>query len=727
MSPGVATSWAGLLATLCVQSCAASVPGVDFGAFGAKNDRQQRVVEAFLHGWHGYQASCWGADELLPVARQCSTELGGLGAQIIDALDSLLLMGLRREYEEAREWLARNFTVAVDAKVSVFETTIRILGGLLSAYFLEGDALMLQHAQDLGKRLLLSWREGPLPYELVNLATGEVGEREPAFGSSLAEVGTLQVEFTSLSAATGDARFRCRAEHVMELLGSLLMEEGGLLPIMLRPTLPLKWTNHRVTLGGRGDSFYEYLLKQWLITNRTEERYRRWYRKAVAAIRRAFIGHSQPSNFTFVREVAHIRELGGLLGNEEAAWDPVRDAFAERFNQFAFILQVTEAEAPQPAAAATAAEGGLEEGGDPDGSDEQCEAESPGEEIPGQAAHGANGNLSGEVPTDEHADAAAASALSPGSGGGEEGLGPGHESGDGAAEAEADGTGSCAVEEEEEEPQEVAAGHEQCEVSTAAPATPPPQQSLVYVVVPPLPREGLCAVAELLLAGRWDRLHTRIQVALPQGSAVQLNGGLLAAIAASVGSHLTKQCAAGGAFKMDHLACFLPGLLALGSMTGGAEDPAADLGLAADLAAGCAHFWLGSPSGLAPESATWNVLPGREEDMTILKETAHSSLRPETVESLWYLYLATGDAKYQEWGWAIFEAMERHARVETGGFSGVEDVRESESPQRRDRMETFVLSETLKYLFLLFGDRQPFDLERLVLNTEGHPLPVVGA
>merc|ERR1711976_746211 len=91
------------------------------------------------------------------------------------------------------------------------------------------------------------------------------------------------------------------------------------------------------------------------------------------------------------------------------------------------------------------------------------------------------------------------------------------------------------------------------------------------------------------------------------------------------------------------------------------------------------------------------------------------------------LSLATGDRKYQDWGWEIFKAINLHARVATGGFSSIVDVWEA-SPRKRDRMETFVLSETFKYLFLLFAyGPPPFDLTKVVLNTEAHPLPVFDA
>jgi len=257
---------------------------------------------------------------------------------------------------------------------------------------------------------------------------------------------------------------------------------------------------------------------------------------------------------------------------------------------------------------------------------------------------------------------------------------------------------------------------------------PAAAQRMAYVSLPRMLGDQVCTVAELLQSRRWDLLHGRMRVIIPQNSDVRIDGRLLEAIAGMAEQHVVGQCQNLGKFKMDHLACFLPGVLALGVMTGAAEEPDAELELAAGLAETCAQMWLKTPSGLAPESAAWNVMPHRSDDMHALPDSTYSSLRPETVESLWYLYMATGDRKYQDWGWEIFNAIVRYARVETGGFSGIENVWESISPRRRDRMETFLLSETFKYLFLLFADGPPpFDLTKVVLNTEAHPLPVFDA
>ena len=99
-------------------------------------------------------------------------------------------------------------------------------------------------------------------------------------------------------------------------------------------------------------------------------------------------------------------------------------------------------------------------------------------------------------------------------------------------------------------------------------------------------------------------------------------------------------------------------------------------------------------------------------DLTLLR-------RPETVESLFLAYRLTGDEKYREWGWGIFQSIEKHCRLSSGGYSSILDV-DNKNSRRDDKMETFFLvrivlllpgqmihnrqAETLKYLYLLFSD-----------------------
>ena len=166
---------------------------------------------------------------------------------------------------------------------------------------------------------------------------------------------------------------------------------------------------------------------------------------------------------------------------------------------------------------------------------------------------------------------------------------------------------------------------------------------------------------------------------------------------------------------MDHLACFVPGMLVLGAQGDVAERY---LALAKDLSDTCVQMYAGTATGLSPELV--NFRDGR--DMFTNDRSAHNLLRPEAVESLFYLYRRTGDELYRRQGWAIFQAFEKHCRLPTG-YAGVRDVRVV-PPVNDDTQQSFFLAETLKYLYLLFSDSHTVDLEQWVFNTEAHPLRV---
>lgn len=102
----------------------------------------------------------------------------------------------------------------------------------------------------------------------------------------------------------------------------------------------------------------------------------------------------------------------------------------------------------------------------------------------------------------------------------------------------------------------------------------------------------------------------------------------------------------------------------------------------------------------------------------------HNLLRPETVESLFVLYRLTKDQKYRDWGWRIFQSFETYTKLENG-YSSISNVQNPDNPGYRDKMESFFLGETLKYLFLLFCDDDwVLPLDEWVFNTEAHPLPI---
>jgi len=227
---------------------------------GQKIDKDQmakRVKAEFLHAWNGYKQYCWGHDDLKPISKTCRDwyDTPILMTQV-DSLDSLYLLGFKKEADETREYIAKNLSFDKDISVQNFEITIRILGGLLSAYQITGDKRLIDLADDLGRRLLPVF-DSPtgLPYRFVNLRTGKTkGEI-----SNPAETGTLLIEFGTLSKLTGKPVYFDKAKRALVetykrrspigLVGTNINVETG------------QWTNTDSHISSEIDSYYEYLLK----------------------------------------------------------------------------------------------------------------------------------------------------------------------------------------------------------------------------------------------------------------------------------------------------------------------------------------------------------------------------------------------------------------------------------------------------------------------------------
>ena len=181
----------------------------------------------------------------------------GMGWVIIDALDTMMLMNLTDEVARARKWIAESLNWDQDREVSLFETTIRMLGGLLSAHYLSGyDDLYLEKAVDLADRLLGGF-DSPtgIPYASVNLRqrTG-VQSHSDGGASTTAEVSTLQLEFRYLAKLTGETLYWEKVEKVIQALESNKAQDG-LVPIFVSPETGL-YTTQEIRLGSRGDSYY---------------------------------------------------------------------------------------------------------------------------------------------------------------------------------------------------------------------------------------------------------------------------------------------------------------------------------------------------------------------------------------------------------------------------------------------------------------------------------------
>ncbi|HXY68225.1 MAG TPA: glycoside hydrolase family 47 protein [Gemmatimonadales bacterium] len=239
------------LAVLAPPSRAQEAPGQEAAA----------IREAFLHAWTGYERYAWGHDELLPLSRGFRDwHPAPLLMTPVDAYDTMLLLGLTDQAARAKALILDSLSFDRDFDVQVFEITIRLLGGLLSAHQLDGDPRFLALARDLGNRLLPAFGSPTgMPYRFVNLRTGAVSG--PV--SNPAEVGTLMLEFGTLSKLTGDPRFYDAAKRAVVALYQRRSPVG-----LVGSTIDVRtggWVDRDSHVSGGIDSYYEYLLKAWLL------------------------------------------------------------------------------------------------------------------------------------------------------------------------------------------------------------------------------------------------------------------------------------------------------------------------------------------------------------------------------------------------------------------------------------------------------------------------------
>ncbi|XP_054843710.1 mannosyl-oligosaccharide 1,2-alpha-mannosidase IA [Eublepharis macularius] len=280
------------------REAAAELPDLPFrepiGAVGKEpadplvGQKRAKIKEMTKHAWDNYKRYAWGLNELKPISKQghSSNLFGNIqGATIVDALDTLYIMEMKDEFKEAKEWVEKNLDFNVNAEVSVFEVNIRFVGGLLSAYYLSGEEIFRKKAVELGKKLLPAFNTPTgIPWALLNIKSG-IGRNWPwaSGGSSiLAEFGTLHLEFMHLSYLSGNPVFAEKVMNIRKVLNQLDKPEG-LYPNYLNPSSG-QWGQHHVSVGGLGDSFYEYLLKAWLMSDKTDEEGKQMYYDAVQSI-----------------------------------------------------------------------------------------------------------------------------------------------------------------------------------------------------------------------------------------------------------------------------------------------------------------------------------------------------------------------------------------------------------------------------------------------------------
>ncbi|KAF8242176.1 seven-hairpin glycosidase [Wilcoxina mikolae CBS 423.85] len=216
-------------------------------------ERRAAVKDAFLVSWNTYKNHALPHDELRPVTLAHKDPFGGWGATLVDALDTLWIMGLKKDFDEAVQLVAKiDFTTNKMRKMKVFETVIRYLGGLLGAWDLateggqgkaykngdkEGYKVLLDQAKNLADILLGAF---DTPNRMPILSWGwrlEDLEQHPRADtrSVAAELGTLSLEFTRLAQITGNTTYYDAVARITNALEEFQMNTTlpGLWPIYI--------------------------------------------------------------------------------------------------------------------------------------------------------------------------------------------------------------------------------------------------------------------------------------------------------------------------------------------------------------------------------------------------------------------------------------------------------------------------------------------------------------
>lgn len=246
--------------------------------------RQEAIQEAILHAWKGYADTCFGQDDLRPLSKSCDNWLGAQGNTLIDSMSTLYLAGLTKEFERAREWVSSKMSFSsVSSTVSHFETVIRVLGGLLSSFDLSGDKVFLDKATELANRMsnVFGSKTG-LPFHGVNIARSTA----EGDGNTLADVGTVTMEYFSLTHSSGEIDHRNRAHTATKQIRA---KSTGTGLYYNHFNVNSGMNDGSISFGGEGDSFYEYLLKLWLLTGRRHEFYRTMYKDAIAGMQKKLV------------------------------------------------------------------------------------------------------------------------------------------------------------------------------------------------------------------------------------------------------------------------------------------------------------------------------------------------------------------------------------------------------------------------------------------------------
>lgn len=240
--------------------------------------RREEVRKLFQKNWQSYRKYAWKMDALLPLSAAGRDQFSGWAATLVDSLDTLWIMGLREEFDEAVAAVAEiDFGKSSTSRVNTFETTIRYLGGLLAAYDLSKRKVLLTKATELGDLIYIGFNtRRRMPVDFIDFDQAQRGEGLTVEGFVVsASPGTLSLEMTHLSQLTGDSKYYDAISRVTDLFHQHQNETSlpGMWPMYVSMSRQDVVTGRSFTLGGSADSLYEYLPKMYALLGGLEPTY----------------------------------------------------------------------------------------------------------------------------------------------------------------------------------------------------------------------------------------------------------------------------------------------------------------------------------------------------------------------------------------------------------------------------------------------------------------------
>ncbi|KAH9051084.1 glycoside hydrolase family 47 protein [Lactarius vividus] len=228
------------------------------------------IVKIFTDSYSAYHAYAFGHDEVAPSSKKPLDPRNGWGATIVDAMTTMKIMNLTTQFNEALDFVGKiDFSRSnTSDTVSVFESTIRYVGSLLSAYELNGrgDQFLVDKAKQLADKLSVAWvQENDIPYGFVDFSTSLPVEAN----SNIAEAGTLTLEWARLSQYTGNDTYRQLAERAARRIANNPAPHPGLPAQGIDPSTGQPIGAY-ITWGGGSDSYFEYLIKYARLPNTSD-------------------------------------------------------------------------------------------------------------------------------------------------------------------------------------------------------------------------------------------------------------------------------------------------------------------------------------------------------------------------------------------------------------------------------------------------------------------------